>query len=138
MKLTAQEVIDRLKAEAPILGDRVYHVRQINEVQAPADDTPVAFVVTRPPTYQDSDGLGALVNQPKRRRFAVILQGQAPLGSSEPLVDAVDEIDAALVGWSPNSDVQVTADGAEESKAEGSLLTWILNYGWQDYERHLR
>ena len=136
--MSAQDIIDRLVAEAPILGGRVYHVRQINEVEAPADDTPVAFVVSRPPQYQDSDGAGALVSQPKQRRFAVILQGQAPLGTSEPLVDAVDEIDAALIGWGTRDEEQLTADGTEESKAEGSLLTWVLNYGWQDYERHVR
>jgi len=136
--MKAQTVIDRLLAQVPILGQRVYHVRRINEIEAPADGTPVAYVVTRPPQYQENDGVGALVNQPKRRRFAVILQGQAPLDSTEPLVDAVDEIDAALIGWSPQPEIQVTADGAEESKAEGSLLTWILNYSWQDYERHVR
>ena len=138
MTLRAQEVIDRLKAQAPILGNRVYHVRRITEIESPSEDTPVAFVVSRPPQYQENDSLGPLVNQPKRRRFAVIVQAQAPLDSSEPLIDAVDEIDSALIGWEPESHIQVTADGSEESKAEGSLLTWVLNYSWQDYERHVR
>lgn len=133
--LRAQTVIDHLKAECPSLGNRVYHQRDVNEVKV---ESATAFVVTLPHNPSANDGMGALVSQPKERRFAVSLRAPAPRDDKEPMIDAADEIDAALVGWSPEEPIQVLASSTEMAEPEGALMTWILIYSWQDYERHVR
>jgi hypothetical protein len=138
--VNAQKLIDRLTAECPALGDRVYHLRKITEIEHAEFDTPAAFVVARPPAFGEADGLGALYSQSKRRRYAVFLRALAPEGEDEPLVQAADEVFAALAGWIPDDepDVQIEIDAPEEQAPEGLLLTWVINVSYQDYQRTVR
>ena len=93
-------VIERLKAECPVLSGRV-DWPQSTLATGDLSDTPAAWVWW---AVIDGDPSRPI---PVRQRLntiiqvLVVAQGVTLDGTSEPLADAIDQINRALIGWIP-------------------------------------
>jgi hypothetical protein len=130
-------IINRLKAECPLLANRVEVAQSLTSLSDDEINTglPIAFIYSKKENATASE----LINKTSQRvhkRFCVIIAAENSDGVSEPLEDVRDQIRAALTGWQPD----VTHDPCEFVDGEvldvsKRMIWWYDTYITFNYNR---
>lgn len=132
--------VDRLKAECPILGQRVFQVIPDDELSIDQHESPVAFVYLS----SDKSGESQLINRTRQRMFSGVTIEVAVRRSAtktDKFNEAASitvrlaraEILTALVGWQPPDSASPIEHGAGELKREKKALKWADTFTTDNY-----
>jgi hypothetical protein len=132
--------VDRLKAECPILGQRVFQAIPDDELSIDQHESPVAFVYLASDKSEESQ----LINRTRQRLFSgvtVELAVRRTATQTDKFNEAAaitirqarTEIFTALIGWQPPDAANPVEHVAGELKKEKKALKWPDTFTTDNY-----
>lgn len=136
--MTLQDVVDRLNAQCPLLGNRAALLVDINEIENLDTDIPAAFVLRTSDEAAENEGMGALTTQALTRTFTVLVMAGTPTDTGEPAEDVRAEVWQALLQWTPSPDVLIEYAGGDAQAPVSGIARWQDRFIYTEYLRYQR
>jgi hypothetical protein len=132
--------VDRLKAECPIFGGRVFQAIPDDELSIDQHESPVAFIYLAGDKSEESK----LINRTRQRMFsgvAIELAVRRTATQTDKFNEAASitirlartEIFTALIGWQPPDAASPVEHIAGELKKEKKALRWADTFNTDNY-----